>query len=151
MARPELQATVDAIAVVLDELMREFRTYIPVGADNPPPPSRVRARLATDALSARVIQIRPVYIRTASSAEIENFAAFTDSLAMLTSHIERLLDQPPQPPAAAPSGSSVPPSTAVDHAFLLYSMKVGLCVVIGFVVGIVTQRGDLSTILTTVS
>jgi uncharacterized membrane protein YccC len=29
-------------------------------------------------------------------------------------------------------------------------MKVGLCVVIGYVVGIVSQRGDLSTILTTV-
>jgi Fusaric acid resistance protein family len=148
MARPELQATVDALATVLDELAREFTTHIPVGADNPPPPSRVRARSAMDALSARVLQIRPTYIRTASSAEIENFASFTDSLAVLTSHIERLLDQPPQPPAAAPSSSAAPQS--VDHAVLRYSMKVGLCVVLAYVIGIVTQRGDLSTILTTV-
>ena len=29
-------------------------------------------------------------------------------------------------------------------------MKVGLCVVIGYVIGVITQRADLSTILTTV-
>jgi uncharacterized membrane protein YccC len=150
MVRPELQATVDAIAVVLDELAHEFRTYIPVGADNPPPPSRVRARLAMAALSARVIQIRPGYIRTASSAEIENFAAFNDSLAMLTSYIERLLDQPPQPPAAMPSKSPTPRSTAPDREVVRYSMKVGLCVVVGYTIGLVTQRPDLSTILTTI-
>jgi predicted membrane protein len=150
MARPELQATVDAIAVVLDELAREFRTYIPVGSDNPPPPSRVRARLAMDALSARVIQIRPAYIRTASSAEIENFAAFTDSLAVLTSHIERLLDQPPQPPSGVPAKSPAPQSTALDPEVVRYSMKVGLCVVVGYTIGLITQRPDLSTILTTI-
>ena len=43
IARPELQATVDAIAVVLGDVAREFRTYIPVGADNPRRP-RGRAR-----------------------------------------------------------------------------------------------------------
>ena len=150
MARPELQATVDAIAVVLDELAREFRTNIPVGADNPPPPSRVRARSAMDALTARTIQIRPVYIGKMSSAEIENFAAFTDSLAVLTSHIERLLDQPPQPLAGSPSKDAAPRSTGLDREVLRYSMKVGFCVVIGLVIGLISQRPDLSTILTTV-
>ena len=29
-------------------------------------------------------------------------------------------------------------------------MKVGLCIVIGYVIGLITQRADLSTILTTV-
>jgi hypothetical protein len=89
MARPEVQATVEAIAAVLDEIARELPTYVAVGVDNPPPASRVRARSAMDALSARVIQIRPAYIGKASSGEIENFAAFIDSLAVLTSHIER--------------------------------------------------------------
>jgi hypothetical protein len=99
MVRTETQAAVDAFAVVLDELTRELPTYIPVGIDQPPPASRTRARSAMDALTARIIQIRPAYIGTASPAEIENFATFTDSLAALTRHIERLLDQPPQLPS----------------------------------------------------
>jgi hypothetical protein len=107
MARPELQATVEAIAAVLDEIARELPTHIAVGVDQPPPASRIRARSAMDSLSTRVIQIRPAYIGTASSAEVENFATFKDSLAGLTGHIERLLDEPPQPPAAAPANSAV--------------------------------------------
>lgn len=150
MARPELQATVDAIAAVLDEIARELPTYFAVGVDNPPPASRVRARSSMDALIAHVIQIRPAYIGKASSGEIENFAAFTDSLAVLTLHIEPLLDQPPQPPAAAPSKSAAPRSTDPDPDVVGFSMKVGFCVVIGYVIGLITQRPDLSTILTTI-
>jgi uncharacterized membrane protein YccC len=151
MVRPEIQATVDAIAAVLDEMTRELPTHIVVGADQPPPASRTRARLALDALTARVIQIRPSYIRTASSAEIENFATFTDSLAALTGHIERPLDEPPQPSATAPSKSAVARLTGPpDAAHVRYAMKVGLCVVIGYVVGIFPQRPELNTILTTV-
>ena len=41
-------------------------------------------------------------------------------------------------------------SDAPDPALVRYSLKVGLCVVIGYVIGIVTQRAELSTILTTV-
>ena len=150
MARPELQATVDAIAAVLDEMARELPTDVAVGADNPPPASRVRARSAMDALSARVIQIRPAYIGKASSGEIENFAAFTDSLAMLTSHIDHLLDQPPRPPVAAPSKGAAQRSTDPDPDVIRFSMKVGFCVAIGYVIGLITQRPDLSTILTTI-
>ena len=151
MARPELQASVDAIATVLDEISLEFPTYIPVGPDKPPPASRTRARAAYDALAARVIQIRPKYIVTASSAEVENFATVTDSLAALTAHIERLLDEPPLPPATTTPTTAAPEATdAPDRALVRYSMKVGLCVVIGYTIGVVTQRGDLTTILTTV-
>ena len=37
-----------------------------------------------------------------------------------------------------------------DRELVRYSLKVGLCAMIGYVVGLVTQRADLSTILTTV-
>ncbi|MGA7760530.1 MAG: FUSC family protein [Candidatus Binataceae bacterium] len=151
MVRPEIQATVDAIAAVLDEIARELPTHIAVGVDKPPPASRTRARSALDVLSARIIQVRPAYVGKASSAEIENFASFNDSLAALTGHIERLLDEPPQPPDTALSKSAVPRVTdAPDPALVRYALKVGVCVVIGYVVGIVTHRSDLSTILTTV-
>jgi hypothetical protein len=151
MVRPEIQARVEAIAVVLDEFARELPTHIAVGVDKTPPASRTCARSTLDNLSTRIIQVRPAYIGKASSAEIENFATFTDSLAALTGHIERLLDEPPQPPAAAPSNSAVPRLTGpADPAHVRYSMKVGLCVVIGYVVGIFPQRPELNTILTTV-
>jgi hypothetical protein len=150
MVRPEIEATVNAIAAVFDEIAAEMPTYIPVGPDLPPPASRTRAQSALDALSARVIQVRPTYIATASSAEIENFASFTDSLAALTGHIERLLDEPPQPPSEAPSKSAASRSTGPDPDVVRFSMKVGFCVVIGYVIGLITQRPDLSTILTTI-
>jgi uncharacterized membrane protein YccC len=150
MVRPETQMTVEAIAAVLDEIAREMPTHIAVGVDQPPPASRTRARSAFDALAARVTQIRPTYLGTASTAEIENFASFNDSLAQLTGYIERLLDEPPQPPAAAPSTIAAPRSTALDPDVVRFSMKVGFCVVIGYIIGLITQRQDLSTILTTI-
>ena len=150
MVRPEIQMTVKAIAAVLDEIAHEMPTHIAVGVDLPPPASRTRARSAFDALAARVIQIRPKYVGTASTAEIENFASFNDSLAQLTAYIDHLLDEPPPPPAAAPSKSAAPRSTDLDPAVVRFSMKVGFCVVIGYVIGLITQRPDLSTILTTI-
>jgi hypothetical protein len=150
MARPEIQASVNAIAAALDEIAREMPTQIAVGVDQPPPASRTRARSAFDALAARVIQIRPKYVGTSSTAEIENFASFDDSLAVLTAYIERLLDEPPPPQAAAPSKSAAPRSTHPDPDVVRFSMKVGFCVVIGYVIGLITQRPDLSTILTTI-
>jgi hypothetical protein len=147
----ELQAAVDAIARALDEIARELRTEILVGPDRPAPPSRTRARMAMDALSARTVQVRPVYIVRATPAELEHFAAFTDPLAALTAYIERLLDEPPQKKSAprldhAPSPKAAP----VDPALVRYSLKVGLCAIVGYVIGIFTQKADLSTILTTV-
>jgi uncharacterized membrane protein YccC len=104
-----------------------------------------------DNLSARTIQVRPTYIRKASSAELENFADFTDSLAALTGHVERLLDEPPQPPAVTPANDLVPRlSDAPDPATVRYALKVGACTVIGYVIGIVDHRPELNTILTTV-
>jgi uncharacterized membrane protein YccC len=150
MVRPEIQMTVDAISAVLDEIAREMPTHIAVGVDQPPPASRIRARSAFDALAARVLQVRPTYIGKASTAEIENSASFDDSLAQLTAYIDHLLDAPPQLPAAAPSKSAAPRSTGPDPGVVRFSMKVGFCIVIGYVIGLITQRQDLSTILTTI-
>jgi len=151
MVRPQLQASVDAIAQVLDELAREFPTNIAVGPDTAPPASRTHARAMLDALTVRIGEVRPIYIRKAGSAELDNFADFTDSLAALTGHIERLLDEPPAPPAAVPANNLVPRlSDAPDPMIFRYSLKVGACVVIGYVIGIVDHRPELNTILTTV-
>jgi uncharacterized membrane protein YccC len=79
-----------------------------------------------------------------------NFASFTDPLAKLTEHIERLLDEPPQPPATTQHNTAKEPSEAPHPELVRYSLKVGLCAVIGYVIGIVSQRPEMSTILTAV-
>jgi len=148
--RVEIQAAVDAIADALDEIARELPTEIPVGVDNPPPPSRVRARRAMDALSARIIEVRPKYIARASAREVANFATFADALATLSSYIERLLDAPPTVGARMQPDHGPRQAREIDPRLLPYSLKVGLCGVLGYVIGIVSQRVEMSTILTTV-
>jgi uncharacterized membrane protein YccC len=151
MVRPEIQAAVAALAAVLEGLARDLPKQITAGSDRHPSTARMRARAAMDALSARILQVRPRYIGTVSSAELENLASFVDSIGMLTRHIERLLDEPPQPPAAGSSNrAAAHPMGPPDPALVRYSVKVGLCAVVGFTVGVITQRADLFTILITV-
>ena len=151
MLRPEIQATVDAIAAALDELAREVPVSLAVGVDQPAPAWRTLTRLMMDRLSARVAELRPTIIRSASPAEMENFASFADSLAALTDHLERLLDAPPPEPAAAPAKDKAPgPFENPDPAVVRYSLKVGLCAVVGYVIAVLTNRSDLSTILITI-
>jgi hypothetical protein len=151
MLRHEIEMTVAAIAATLDQIAPELPTQIAVAPDQRSSGSQIRVRSAMDALSARMIQIKPVYIETASSADIENTDSFVDSLAALTRHIEHLIDEPSQPPAGVSSNIVVPRlPQAPDPAVVRYSLKVGLCVVAGFIVGIITQRGDLTTILITI-
>ena len=128
-----------------------FRRAIVAGADEQTPATRTRVRLAMDSLSARVIEIRPAYIGKASSAEIENFAEFIDSLAVLSGDLERPLDEPPRPTTANLSNSPVPRLTkGADPVVVRYSLKVGLCIVLCYIIGLVSRRQDLFTILVTV-
>jgi Fusaric acid resistance protein family len=146
----EIQAVVDAIAAVLEELGAELPTRISVGVDTPPSLSRMQARAAIDALEVRIIEVRPFYISHAGSAEIENFASFTDALSAMVSYLERLLDEPPNLSTVAAGRAGNQPPHSLDPTLVRYSLKVGLCVVIGLVIGVVSNRPELSTIITTV-
>ena len=106
MVPGEIQTAVNAIAAALDEISHNLPARIVAGADEQAPATRTHVRLAMDNLAARVIEIRPAYIGKASPAEIENFAEFIDSLAVLTRHIERPLDEPPRPSTTNPSNSA---------------------------------------------
>ena len=130
MVPGEIQAAVNAIAAALDEISHKLPAHIAVGADEQAPATRTHLRLAMDSLAARLIEIRPAYIGNTSPAEIENFAEFIDSLAVLTRLIERPLDEPPRP-TTDPLNSPVPRLTNdADPAAVRYSLKVGLCVVL---------------------
>ncbi|MGB0062111.1 FUSC family protein [Candidatus Binatus sp.] len=151
MVAGEIQKAVNAIAAALDEISHNLPARIAVGADEQAPATLTHLRLAMDSLAGRVVEIRPAYIGKASPAEIENFAEFIDSLAVLTRLIERPLDEPPRPPTTNPSSSTVPRlSGRADPAVVRYCLKVGLCIVVGYLIGLITQRPDLFIILMTV-
>ena len=157
MVPGEIQRAVNAIAAALDEISHKLPAHIVAGADELAPATRTQVRLAMDTLAARVVEIRPAYIGKASSAEIGNFAEFIDSLAVLARHIERPLDEPPRPSTTDPSNNAVPRNSAVprltapaDPAVVRYCLKVGLCTVVGYIIGLITQRPDLFIILVTV-
>jgi uncharacterized membrane protein YccC len=157
MVPGEIQRAVNAIAAALDEISHKLRAHLIAGAEELAPVTRTQVQLAMDTLAARVIEIRPAYIGKASSAEVGNFAEFIDSLAVLTRHIERPLDEPPRPPTTDPSNSAVPRNSAAprssapaDRAAVRYCLKVGLCTVVGYTIGLISQRPDLFIILVTV-
>src|SRR5208283_515907 len=126
MVPGEIQSAVNAIAAALDEISHNLPARILVGADEQAPDTRTRVRLAMDNLAARVVQIRPAYIGKTSPAEIENFAEFIDSLAVLTRQVERPLEEPPVAPTTAPSHSAVPRlRDQADPALVHYCLKVG--------------------------
>ena len=145
MVRGEVQMAANAIAAALDEIAHNLPAHIVKGADELAADTRTRVRLAMDNLAARVVEIRPAYIGKAGSAEIGNFAEFIDSLAVLTRHIDRPLDEPPEPSTTDPSYSAVPRSTVpADPALVRYCLKVGLCTVVGYLIGVLSQRGTYS-------
>jgi uncharacterized membrane protein YccC len=151
MLRPEIEATVGAIAAALDEIGRTAPTFIRVGVDRPPPPEAVRARAVMDALNTRVTQVRSAYIDRKGAAEVANFASFNDCLGTLTRLIERPLDEPPSDAASSSSTPAVAdPDGIRDPALLRHCLKVGLCSVIGYIIGIWSQRPELSVILTSI-
>jgi uncharacterized membrane protein YccC len=157
MVTGEIERAVNTIAAALDEISHNQPARIVTGADEQAPATQTQLRLAIDNLNARVIEVRSAYIGKSSPAEIENFAEFIDSLAALTRHIERPLDEPPGPSTTNPSDRAVLRSSAVprtsnapDPAVVRYCLKVGLCTVVGYVIGLITQRPDLFIILVTV-
>jgi hypothetical protein len=149
--RPELEEAVGAIAAALDELRNEIVTTIRTGPDNPPSSAAVRARTALDAMDARIVELRPSYINRVSAAEAANFGEFTDIVHAMVRLIERPLDEPPAAAASATPIHVVPtPAQKPDPALIRYCGKVGLCVVIAYILGIIPHQPELSTVVITV-
>ena len=152
MFRPEIEEVVSAIVAALDELEREILTNVRTGPDRPPSAAGLRARRSLDALDARLVELRPNYINRIGAAELANFAEFTEILHAMVRLIERPLDEPPAEEVAALAASPATPaqSWTLDPAVARYALKTGLCVVVGYVIGIMSHKPELATILTTV-
>ena len=152
LIRPEIERAAEAIAAALDEIAREGAVRIQTGPDEPPSPAAARVHPALDALDARIIEARPTYIGAASVAELANLSAVGESFQMMARLVERPLDAPP--PAQTPPRRRIAllpsPPAAADPVLMRYCAKVALCIVIGYVVGLISQRPELSVILTTI-
>jgi uncharacterized membrane protein YccC len=148
MVRPEMTAACAEIAAALSEFARDVAVMIRTGEDRPPALNADRARAAADRLNAQIIEVRPRYIRTAAGSEVANFAAFGENLQAMLLLLERPIDVAPAAEQTPAPGAA--PADRSDPALPRYCLKLALCVVVGYIVGLITQRADLSTILTTV-
>jgi uncharacterized membrane protein YccC len=149
MMRAEIENAVNAIAAALDEFAQDRASLMRCGADEPPSAAATRARLMVDALTARIIQVRPLYIQRVGGAEVANFAYFANCLENLTQLLERSLDEPPATFTHRTRPAPQLPDMH-DPMPLQYSLKVGICSVAGYVIGLAAQRPEFSVILTTI-
>lgn len=142
-----ITAVVDAIGEALKEVATDPATMLRTGPDDPPAPTAARVIAAIQMLDSRIEEQRPNYIKRLDAAELTNLSAFLSSLRA----ISRLLERPLDEPAATPEGGRAIASTDDTGSGLeRYSLKVAISVVLAFVVGLASQRADLSTIMTTV-
>jgi len=149
MMRRELSDAVAAIAAAIDELAREIPREIPIGPELPPLPVSARVKPAMEALDAATLAARPIYIARSPGEEVINYGAFNASLIRLADLTGRRLDRP-QDSAAEMKPKPWYEFGTVDLSLLHYSIKVGLAIVLGYAVGVISHHANLSVILTTV-
>jgi Aluminium activated malate transporter len=149
LLRPELQAVRSAIADALEERAEEILVSVQAGMTMTLRPFAgvATVRSAMDALDARVVALRPSYINRASGPEVDNVGAFTESFDAMARLLERPIEEAP---ISYETHNQPAPTTKPDPALVQYCLKVAMCVVAGYVIGLTTQRGDLTTILTTI-
>jgi uncharacterized membrane protein YccC len=142
-----IDASAAAIGAALEELAGDPVIMLRSGPDKPPSPAAARLQAAIAALESAARALRP-RLDQASAAERANLADFLTAIRSVGRLIERPLDESvvaadtPAPAAAS--------RTSRDAAQVRYCLKVAIAIMAGYVVGLTTQRGDLSTIMTTV-
>ncbi|MGH7914777.1 MAG: FUSC family protein, partial [Candidatus Binataceae bacterium] len=149
MFKPQLQAVLDAIdaALLIDEklLAGGFDQ-----AEDAMPDVAGSVYSMLEAYNRRVSELHPQFIFDARSDEVSNLSAFVLGLQ----RIARLFIRTPIPLAAtarkAARPDSGPPGSWIDQARVRYCLKLAAAVALAFMVGMTTQRGDLTTILWTV-
>jgi Fusaric acid resistance protein family len=142
---PEIQAAINTIGAALDELCTDPAAMLRSGYGQTPSPAVSRLQSSLAALDARVIEVRPAYLATTGAPELSNFSSFLTCLRSVCRLIDRPLDE------SAVSGPPAPATEApLDPATVRYCLKVAVALVVGYVIGLMSQRPDLSTIMTTV-
>ncbi len=148
--REPLHAEIDAASLAIQNALAERESELMRGEIvHGDLASRPRVAAMAPALSALEAKLGPgaTPLSTASPEEAQSIAAFVALLRQLGERIQHGLEDP----AIAQDERPAPkPSAGPDPEVVRYSLKVALSVVVAFVVGITSQREDLSVIITTV-
>lgn len=149
MFKPELQAILEAIDAAL---LIEERVFAG-GLDQPEdtmPDAAGPVYSMLEVYNRRVAELHPHFAVDARPQELSNLSAFVVGLE----RIARLFIHTPIPLAAAARKSLRRDSSSalsrIDPARMRYCLKLAAAVALAFVIGVTTQRGDLTTILWTV-
>ncbi|MGH7839634.1 MAG: FUSC family protein [Candidatus Binataceae bacterium] len=146
LVAPEIRAAIDTIGAALDDLVDNPAAMLRTGPDQSPSPAASRMQSAVAALDARVMAVRPSYLATTGVVELSNFSFFLTRLRGVCRLVERPLDE-----SSAAAGPAAPSSAkSRDPATVRYCLKVAAGLVVGYIIGLTSQRPDLSTIMTTV-
>lgn len=147
--KPQLQAILDAInaALVIDEgLLASGLDQ----AEDAMPDAAGPIYSMLEAYDRRVAELHPQFIADARSEEVSNLSAFVLGLQ----RIARLFIRTPIPLRAstrkAVRSASHSAGARRDPAHVRYCLKLAAAVALAFVVGVTTQRADMTTILWTV-
>jgi uncharacterized membrane protein YccC len=147
--KPQLQAILDAIdaALAIDEGLLAGGLD---QAEDAMPDAAGPIYSMLEAYNRRVAELHPRFILNTRPDELSNLSAFVLGLQ----RIARLFIRTPIPLAAAPHktarSNSSPAGSRTDRARVRYCLKLAAAVALAFVVGVTTQRGELTTILWTV-
>lgn len=144
-----LAALINAISAALAEIADDPATMLRTGPDDPPPPEAARMLDAIQELDRQIIEHRPAYIAHVSAAELASFSSFLSSLRAIVQLLERPLDEPAAQPSSAPA-KRILNNSGAGQSLERYSLKVGISIVLGYIIGMTSQRLDLSTIMTTI-
>jgi hypothetical protein len=148
MFKPQLQAILDAIdaALVIDEGL--LASGLDQAEDSMPDAAGPIYSML-EAYDRRVGEVHPQFIIDARPDELTNLSAYVLGLQ----RIARLFIHTPIPLAAAARKAPRPDSSQAgsrsDPARVRYCLKLAAAIALAFVVGVTTQRGDLTTILWT--
>ena len=147
--RPEIEAVLQAIAAALQQYAHEAATGLKVVDDHAHQQCFTKISASLDALQAREDLILNE-LRSVDATAVSNIAAFTQSLRRIG---ERLLNHPIGYVYGLAFSKETKPKTTeyggVDRPLMRHCAKLGLAATLGYVVGVVSYRSELSVIVWT--
>lgn len=150
MFKPQLEAVADALDRSMARLEQYIGGGIVHGPSSPMTESAVEVAAALKALDERRDELAILTRPDVQPAEINVMGAFVLGLRGLARLLELSPDDTPTPVRKAPTQTIASKLLPLDPEATKYATKLGVAIALAYVVGLTTQRGDLTVILWTV-
>jgi Fusaric acid resistance protein family len=148
--KPQLEAVAEALDRSLARLDEYIAGGIVHGSASPMAESALEVAACFKALDARRDELAILRRPEASAAEINVMGGFMTGLRAIARLLELSPDDTPTPVRKAPAQSTASKLFPLDPDATKYATKLGVAIALAYVVGLTTQRGDLTVILWTV-